>query len=626
MRVPGSVPKVPLLALVSCLGGVVLPSCADPQGARTEPSEGAPNRNAVIAATLVNVPGDALCLELSLSSSAIPSDTWTKLFSITPGTSPTVEMDGLPPGAATLTARTFGLPCTQVQAGTPITWIVALPVSLNLVAGQTVSASIVLRRPGSVQVTATFDDGSLTLAPADHDFGNVAPGASSAPFIFTFTNGGQAPVDFALPPNASLAPFYVDMATSTCLLGTTLPAMSSCQLVVIFVGQTSGGGTVTKDLNVSTSLGTVTATLTGTTATGNLMLTPSSLGFGNVVVGASANLTLTVSNPSAATAALPPAAISGTDAALFATAPGGPAPCAATLAPLGNCTMLVSFTAPMAGTAGAKTASLSLGGATVSLGGIVVITGLAITPSTVDFGSVTVGTVASATLTVTNIATSPEFVPAPSLLGPDNTQFTTSAGGPSPCPSTLAAGASCTLLASFAPTSAGSKTSGVSLVFTSASLTGTGVALTPVYRINCGSSSAVSPFTADQYASGGTQHTVTNTINLSGVTDPAPEAVYRSERYGNSTYTFPGLTASATYTVRLHFAEIYWTATGRRRFNVTINGTSVLSNFDIYATAGGNYRAVVREFTTTANASGQIVVTFTTVTDNASIGGIEIIR
>ena len=59
---------------------------------------------------------------------------------------------------------------------------------------------------------------------------------------------------------------------------------------------------------------------------------------------------------------------------------------------------------------------------------------------------------------------------------------------------------------------------------------------------------------------------------------------------------------------------------------MAINGATVLSNFDIYAEAGGNYKAVVREFTTTANTSGQIVVTFTKVTDNASIGGIEIIR
>jgi hypothetical protein len=149
---------------------------------------------------------------------------------------------------------------------------------------------------------------------------------------------------------------------------------------------------------------------------------------------------------------------------------------------------------------------------------------------------------------------------------------------------------------------------------------------TTVYQINCGSSSAVSPFKADQYGSGGTQRSVTNTITISGITNPAPAAVYQSERYGNSTYTLPSLTAGAQYTVRLHFAELYQTATGKRVFNVAINGTTVLSNFDIYATAGAAYKAVLREFTATANSSGQIVIAFTTVTDNATIEGIEIIK
>ncbi|MBN2575862.1 MAG: hypothetical protein JXP73_14945, partial [Deltaproteobacteria bacterium] len=153
------------------------------------------------------------------------------------------------------------------------------------------------------------------------------------------------------------------------------------------------------------------------------------------------------------------------------------------------------------------------------------------------------------------------------------------------------------------------------------------VSATPstVYQINTGSNNAAAPFTRDQYGSGGTMRTVTSSITISGVTDPAPMAVYQSERYGNSTYTFPNLTAGSQYQVRLHFAELYWTATGKRRFNVAINGTTVLSNLDIYATTGGRYRAVVREFTATANASGQIVINFQTVTDNATIEGIEII-
>ena len=116
------------------------------------------------------------------------------------------------------------------------------------------------------------------------------------------------------------------------------------------------------------------------------------------------------------------------------------------------------------------------------------------------------------------------------------------------------------------------------------------------------------------------------TITTTGVTDPAPQAVYRTERYGNSTYTLPNLTGGASYKVRLHFAEIYQTAIGSRVFNVAINGTTVLPNYDIYAETGARYKAVVKEFTATANASGQIVIQFTTITDNAKISGIEIIR
>jgi hypothetical protein len=146
-----------------------------------------------------------------------------------------------------------------------------------------------------------------------------------------------------------------------------------------------------------------------------------------------------------------------------------------------------------------------------------------------------------------------------------------------------------------------------------------------VYQINCGGS-ASAPYTTDQYYSGGTTYSVTSTITTTGVTNPAPQAVYRTERYGNSTYTLPNLTGGASYKVRLHFAEIYQTAVGRRVFNVAINGTTVLPNYDIYAETGARYKAVVKEFTATANASGQIVIQFTTITDNAKISGIEIIR
>jgi hypothetical protein len=100
--------------------------------------------------------------------------------------------------------------------------------------------------------------------------------------------------------------------------------------------------------------------------------------------------------------------------------------------------------------------------------------------------------------------------------------------------------------------------------------------------------------------------------------------VLQSERYGNFTYTLGGFAANSTHTVTLYFSENYWTAAGQRRMNVIINGTTVLSNFDVFASAGGRYRAIQQNFSRAANASGQYVIQFQTVTDNAMVKGIKI--
>ena len=136
-------------------------------------------------------------------------------------------------------------------------------------------------------------------------------------------------------------------------------------------------------------------------------------------------------------------------------------------------------------------------------------------------------------------------------------------------------------------------------------------------------------FVADEdYSTGGTTYSVANTITIpaSVATTAAPAAVYQSARQGTVTYTIPGLTAGTSYSVRLHFAELYFSAAGDRVFNVAINGTTVLTNFDIYATAKANYTAVVEQFTATANSSGQIVVAFTNGTiDQPMINGVEVL-
>jgi len=109
------------------------------------------------------------------------------------------------------------------------------------------------------------------------------------------------------------------------------------------------------------------------------------------------------------------------------------------------------------------------------------------------------------------------------------------------------------------------------------------------------------------------------------VADPAPASVYQSERYGDFTCTIPNLVAGDSYTVRLHFAEVYFTKAGQRLFNVSINGQQVLNSFDICAAAGGACKAIAEPFSAIADAKGTIVIGLTGVTDHAKVNGIDIV-
>ena len=134
-------------------------------------------------------------------------------------------------------------------------------------------------------------------------------------------------------------------------------------------------------------------------------------------------------------------------------------------------------------------------------------------------------------------------------------------------------------------------------------------------------------FAADEdFTGGGASTPTTHSISTTAAgANAAPMAVYQTQRDGTFTYTIPGMVANSQHTILLHFAEIYFTAAGKREFNVAINGTNVLTNFDVFAAAGGEYIAVVKSFTANANSSGQIVVAFTSgAVNQSSVAGLEI--
>ena len=124
-------------------------------------------------------------------------------------------------------------------------------------------------------------------------------------------------------------------------------------------------------------------------------------------------------------------------------------------------------------------------------------------------------------------------------------------------------------------------------------------------------------WSADTNTSGATYSTAST---IAGTPDPA---LYKKERYADRAilqYQFAAPTGS--YNVKLKFAEIYYTAPNQRTFNIVINGTTVTQNFDIFAVAGGAFKAVDKDFT--VNSTGQIVIQLVPVIDSPKISAIQI--
>ncbi len=141
------------------------------------------------------------------------------------------------------------------------------------------------------------------------------------------------------------------------------------------------------------------------------------------------------------------------------------------------------------------------------------------------------------------------------------------------------------------------------------------------YRVNAGGE-AVGSWEADNpvYTPGG----FVGPQSTQDVSGPAtPGQVFEQYRFGAQAWDFP--VVPGAYRVNLYFAETFpgTQFAGARRFDVAIEGETVLPEFDIFAAAGGGYAGIVRSFDLVSDAN--LDIDFSVLVNSPAIQAIEII-
>ncbi len=285
--------------------------------------------------------------------------------------------------------------------------------------------------------------GQLTLNPAGEDFGSVTVGAKQSQTL-TLTNIGGSSVNIS---QASVSGAGFQLSGITAPL--TLNASQSMTFTIAFAPQASGSSSGTAAITSDASNASLTIALSGTgVAPGALGSNPTSLSFGSVTVGNKQSLSETVTNTGGSSVTISQVGISGTGYSLSGiTAP-------ITLTAGQSATFTVAFAPASAGTVGGNvtiTSNASNPALTIPLSGTGVAPGaLGSNPTSLNFGSVIVGSKQSLSETVTNTGGSSVTI---SQVGISGTGYSLSG---ITTPVTLTAGQSATFTVVFTSQSAGS--------------------------------------------------------------------------------------------------------------------------------------------------------------------------
>ncbi len=145
-------------------------------------------------------------------------------------------------------------------------------------------------------------------------------------------------------------------------------------------------------------------------------------------------------------------------------------------------------------------------------------------------------------------------------------------------------------------------------------------------RVNCGGSAytdvAGHAWAADSGFTGGQTYSEAGTT----INNTADQTLYQYERWDSQPFSYNFNVTPGSYRVSLYEASLYSAVcnSGGRVFNVSINGTQVLTNYDMYNEVGC-LTAQIKQFVV-VTTDGKINITFTLGTaSNPKIDAIEIV-
>jgi hypothetical protein len=365
----------------------------------------------------------------------------------------------------------FVLPLTLTPGQSSVGTATFTPAGSGAASGSITVASNSAVAAAPVSLTGTGVTGAPVAAvtPTSIPFGNVNVGSISAPQTLNIKNNGTADLIIS-QVTAAGAGFSVSGFT----LPLTLTPTQSANGSVTFAPSVSGAAT--GSVIFISNGNTVSASLSGAGVQPILSASPTTIVFGNVNTGSSSTQPLTLQNTG--TASLTVSAITPTGAGYSVSGFTLPLTLAAGQTAAGSVVFAPTASGAVSGSV-AFTSNSATATSPVTLSGTGVAPQLAMTPTSMAFGSITTGTTSTQALTLRNSGTASLSVTQLAVTGAgfSITGFT--------LPLTIAPGASVAGSVGFAPTTGGAVTGSVTATSNSAAaaapvaLSGTGVLATP---------------------------------------------------------------------------------------------------------------------------------------------------